>query len=827
MSEEVYPQLVRGLGFSVLVKDQFSTLVQSSPGRYEIRIPKTRNPIHRWTLIYDYLKDRENDFPPGLAYTDLQVLQGFYLARGGRADSFLFYDWTDVDVAGNPRDGVVGPAILSTAWQPDHIYVAGDSILDSAYHWQLVTSTGGYGGISGLTEPTWNHAGGSTTDGTGYYPVNWEDQGIYLSGFPNVKATLQLVAADGISYSPVQILRGGYFYEDITDLRPASTIAALYVDGMPAPPYTLVGPGLALPGYSFGGLVVKWTPWAANAMYGIESLTNGALTTPGAEWVAAGDFTLAGGEAVYSHSTGAGSLKQPLAGLAVPGVANRWYQFKYTVSDVTPDLGPELLANGDFHDGLLDWVTEAPYIWDQAATYPACIGAFVFTGAGLDDAVAGPYGSMGAELLTNGDFHLGLTGWTVVPVGGWAIGMGGLPTSAMDDELSIGTGAARAYPLGQVLVKVEVAAGTGTLEVYDDGDLYEEIHAPGTYYYIGVAGTIYFYAEEAGWEVISVSVKPFTSYGGGSVFTVEIDGTGPDTFKWRRNSGSWVNGVPITGAVQTLTDGFTVTFGSTTGHTLGDSWASTLATGWSIGGGGLPTSGAGESLFVDIGVGGSVHQVTIVVAVQGAGTLDVYGGFIPGTIPGVGTFTDVVTTGYWGDPLELYASGAGWEITSISVKAQADVPATVKFSGLSYALNTTAGTHSVHFEAQAPVDFVISATSTSGAFTLDALSLIEDVLLLDSASHLQQVTDGAGGLSGMTDPIWDSSGGTTSDNDLTWTDLGVPTVTADFDFYYRVRFDVDEQEFERFMRELWTGGGEGGSGSGTLEIIQLRGEPAP
>jgi len=57
------------------------------------------------------------------------------------------------------------------------------------------------------------------------------------------------------------------------------------------------------------------------------------------------------------------------------------------------------------------------------------------------------------------------------------------------------------------------------------------------------------------------------------VFYVEIDATGmPDTFKWKKNSGSFTTGVAITGSAQTLSDGVTITFGATTGHTLGNNW---------------------------------------------------------------------------------------------------------------------------------------------------------------------------------------------------------------------------------------------------------------
>ena len=58
-------------------------------------------------------------------------------------------------------------------------------------------------------------------------------------------------------------------------------------------------------------------------------------------------------------------------------------------------------------------------------------------------------------------------------------------------------------------------------------------------------------------------------------YLVEIDGTGtPDTFKWSKDGGTtWeATGVSITGSAQTLDNGVTVTFGATTGHTIGDQW---------------------------------------------------------------------------------------------------------------------------------------------------------------------------------------------------------------------------------------------------------------
>lgn len=58
-------------------------------------------------------------------------------------------------------------------------------------------------------------------------------------------------------------------------------------------------------------------------------------------------------------------------------------------------------------------------------------------------------------------------------------------------------------------------------------------------------------------------------------YRVEIDGTGPDTFRWSDDNGStWqASGIAVTpGSAQTLSNGVTVTFGASTGHTVGDYW---------------------------------------------------------------------------------------------------------------------------------------------------------------------------------------------------------------------------------------------------------------
>lgn len=57
-------------------------------------------------------------------------------------------------------------------------------------------------------------------------------------------------------------------------------------------------------------------------------------------------------------------------------------------------------------------------------------------------------------------------------------------------------------------------------------------------------------------------------------FEVVIEHAGtPDKFKWRKDGGAWTEDVEITGSAQTLSDGQTITFATTTGHTEGDKWA--------------------------------------------------------------------------------------------------------------------------------------------------------------------------------------------------------------------------------------------------------------
>jgi hypothetical protein len=58
-----------------------------------------------------------------------------------------------------------------------------------------------------------------------------------------------------------------------------------------------------------------------------------------------------------------------------------------------------------------------------------------------------------------------------------------------------------------------------------------------------------------------------------------------------------------------------------------------------------------------------------------------------------------------------------------------------------------------------------------------------------------------------------------------WPTEPAQPVTAEFNFYFRVRFESDTQDFEQFAADLWAIGGDGGQkGSGELHLMSSRRE---
>jgi uncharacterized protein (TIGR02217 family) len=87
VSNQVFPALP-GLAFSVTKAPQWATKKQRSTGGMEVTGSYYTLPIWKWTLTYEFLREFD-------ALAEFQTLVGFFNARQGASDSFLYDDPTD------------------------------------------------------------------------------------------------------------------------------------------------------------------------------------------------------------------------------------------------------------------------------------------------------------------------------------------------------------------------------------------------------------------------------------------------------------------------------------------------------------------------------------------------------------------------------------------------------------------------------------------------------------------------------------------------------------------------------------------------------------
>lgn len=92
MSNVIFPALP-GLAWSVLKTPTWRTGIQQAYSGKEVRIAYRDRPIWRFALSYEFLRGASR-------YAELQKLAGFFNARRGAFDSFLFRDPSDYTVAG-------------------------------------------------------------------------------------------------------------------------------------------------------------------------------------------------------------------------------------------------------------------------------------------------------------------------------------------------------------------------------------------------------------------------------------------------------------------------------------------------------------------------------------------------------------------------------------------------------------------------------------------------------------------------------------------------------------------------------------------------------
>lgn len=94
MSNALFPVLA-GETFDGLKVPQLNTIVHQSVNLSELRASLSDAPVYTYTLKYDVLRD-------DVIHNELKTLMGFFLARKGSYDSFLYADPDDGAVTAQP-----------------------------------------------------------------------------------------------------------------------------------------------------------------------------------------------------------------------------------------------------------------------------------------------------------------------------------------------------------------------------------------------------------------------------------------------------------------------------------------------------------------------------------------------------------------------------------------------------------------------------------------------------------------------------------------------------------------------------------------------------
>lgn len=94
MSTQVFPTLT-GIGYPIPRRPVWDTTKQQNVSGKETRLGNFTFPLYQWDLVYNAIRQGSVH---GTAYTELATLMGFYNARQGSFDSFLFTDPDDNSV---------------------------------------------------------------------------------------------------------------------------------------------------------------------------------------------------------------------------------------------------------------------------------------------------------------------------------------------------------------------------------------------------------------------------------------------------------------------------------------------------------------------------------------------------------------------------------------------------------------------------------------------------------------------------------------------------------------------------------------------------------
>ncbi len=178
MSSAVFPDLP-GLTWTITRTPIWKTLKQTVASGLENRVGLWSLPQWQWTLIYEFLRS-------SAAFGELQSLVGFFNARQGSYDTFLFRDPSDCSVTGQ-QIGI------------------GDGTTAS---FQLVRSFGGF------TEPVKEVNGTPVVYANGVAVSGWAVGNTGIVTFDSAPASGAVVSADINYYWRVRFVDDQYDFDN-------------------------------------------------------------------------------------------------------------------------------------------------------------------------------------------------------------------------------------------------------------------------------------------------------------------------------------------------------------------------------------------------------------------------------------------------------------------------------------------------------------------------------------------------------------------------------------------------------------------------------------
>lgn len=185
MSTQVLPSLL-GLGFSITRTPKWKTGIVENVSGKEVRIAYQSYPRYQWDLTYNFLRS-------AASFTEFQQLIGFFNARYGKYDSFLFADPDDYTVTaqaigtgdgstttfqlvksfGSFVEPVLAPNVVS------NVYLNG---VNQASGWTVSSWGSATPGILTFSSPPGSGVAITATF-TYYYPVRFVDDNMNFENF--------------------------------------------------------------------------------------------------------------------------------------------------------------------------------------------------------------------------------------------------------------------------------------------------------------------------------------------------------------------------------------------------------------------------------------------------------------------------------------------------------------------------------------------------------------------------------------------------------------------------------------------------------------------